>query len=420
MMNILYFVPNPPSLVRVRPYNLIRSLVARGHRVTVATTWSDAAEQEDIEKLRSMGLEVMAARLPQVQVFRNVVRAWLAGVPMQATYSESPALERALVAWVQAQVARGDAPIVHVEHLRGACYGLHLRERLHRAGQRVPVVWDSVDCISYLFEQASAHSRSLFGKLVTRLELGRTRRHEGWLVRQFDRVLVTSDIDRQALLRLAQGGSTAGDFVQKGDSIDVLPNGVDLAYFYPTDEPRDPATILFSGKMSYHANVTAALHLIQDIMPRVWDQCPEARVVIAGKDPAPELRKLERPDGKVAFTGTVPDLRPYIRRATVAVSPLLYGAGIQNKVLEAMACATPVVASPKAAAALSAVDGSDLLIAPDAPAFADAILRVLRDTALQRGLSTAGRRYVERTHNWVSIAQRLEEVYLAVRPSKMQ
>jgi glycosyltransferase involved in cell wall biosynthesis len=109
---------------------------------------------------------------------------------------------------------------------------------------------------------------------------------------------------------------------------------VDLEFFRPQVVPRDPATLIFTGKMSYHANLAAALDLIRDIMPRIWAHRPEVRVQIVGRNPPAWLRRAAR-DPRVEIVGTVPDLRPYLARATLAVCPLRYAVGIQNKVLEA-------------------------------------------------------------------------------------
>jgi glycosyltransferase involved in cell wall biosynthesis len=190
----------------------------------------------------------------------------------------------------------------------------------------------------------------------------------------------------------------------------VLPNGVDLQYFSPLDMPRDLATVIFTGKMSYHANLAAALDLATQVMPRIWAEIPDARLVLAGKDPTPELTKLAA-DPRITVTGTVPDLRPYLARATVAVSPIRYGAGIQNKVLEAMAMATPVVSTPQATAALQARPGRDLLVADTPQDFAQATITLLEDGELRRQVGEAGRQYVENYHDWNKIVGRLEGVY---------
>jgi glycosyltransferase involved in cell wall biosynthesis len=237
------------------------------------------------------------------------------------------------------------------------------------------------------------------------LDLARTRRYESRLLKRFERVLVTSPHDRDALARLA---STT----EANDRLCVLPNGVDLDYFKPLDLPRDPATIIFSGKMSYHANIAAAIDLARQIMPHVWQQRPTAKLVLAGKDPAPELLALAA-DPRIVVTGTVPDLRPYLAQATVAVSPIRYGVGIQNKVLEAMAMATSSVASSQATSALQVQAGRDLLTADSPETLAQAIVELLMHDALRQSIGQAGRHYVETYHDWNGAAETLAGVYQA-------
>jgi glycosyltransferase involved in cell wall biosynthesis len=221
---------------------------------------------------------------------------------------------------------------------------------------------------------------------------------------QFERVLVTSPNDRQAFrdLRPAQDG---------GDRIQVLPNGVDLEYFSPDPRIiRRPATLVVTGKMSYHANITMALTLAQEIMPRVWQSRPDVRLQVVGKDPPAQLLALNK-DPRIEVTGTVPDLRPYLCQATLAVAPVPYGAGIQNKVLEAMACATPVVTSSKAIAALSATPDEDIFVADQPDEFARKIVDLLENRERRNRLGQAGREYVQRCHNWNTIVSNLAEIY---------
>ncbi|MBN1977008.1 MAG: glycosyltransferase [Anaerolineae bacterium] len=401
-MRILFVVPYTPNLIRVRPYNLIRGLAARGHAVTVATLWSPLEEQADLQALQKEGVKVIAAPLPRWRSLWNCLRALPTRVPLQAVYCWQPALARLL----QSAIHNSQFDIVHVEHLRGVCYGLYLKSQITGRKFQLPIVWDSVDCISHLFEQAAARSSSLFGRWATRLELGRTRRYEGWLVDQFDRTLITSPIDRQALFDLASR------LTPHASRITVLSNGVDLSYFTPADEPRRPDTLVFTGKMSYHANITAVLYLLEEIMPHVWAQRPEVKVWIVGKNPSREVQRLAAGRGpRVTVTGTVADVRPYLQRAAVAVAPIAYGVGIQNKVLEAMACGVPVVATPQAVAALDVVDGEHVLVADGPALFATAVLRLLSDTDLSVSLGETGRRYVERYHDWRSIVACLEETY---------
>ncbi|MCS7261538.1 MAG: glycosyltransferase [Anaerolineae bacterium] len=438
-MHILFVVPYVPTPIRVRPYNLIRALAARGHHLTLATLWSSAEERAALGALQAWGVRVLAEPLPRLRSLLNCLHALPSDVPLQAVYCWSPVLRARIeqeLAPLSHSVGRGaggegaappspsagrgaggEGPqvpvdLVHVEHLRGVRYGLGL--------DGTPVVWDSVDCISYLFTQSARDSRSWSGRLLTRLDLGRTRRYEGQLVSRFARVLVTSPVDRRALLELWQAAqkSDGKRFTPSPASvtdeapITVLPNGVDLDYFRPGDGPRAPETLVISGKMSYHANVTAVLYLVEEIMPRVWAQRPGVRVQVVGAWPPRRIRQLaERFPGRVEVTGWVPDIRPYLQRARLAVAPLRYGAGIQNKVLEALACATPVVATPQACGALQVQAERDLLVADSAEAFARQVLRLLDDDALAARLGAAGRRYVERHHDWNTVAAQLEGIY---------
>lgn len=397
-MKLLFVVPYPPSLIRTRSYNLIRSLQQRGHEITLFTLWSDERERRDAALLAEQGVAVQAFPLPRWRSLGNSLAALPTPDPLQAAFCWQPAMDKALAAFS----GEGHLPfdVVHVEHLRGARYALGLKRRF----PQTPVVWDSVDCISYLFAQAAGRSRSLFGRVVTRLELGRTRRYEGWLARQFDHVLITSPIDRKALLALA------GEEMTK--PVSVLPNGVDWEYFTGGDAYLpEAATLVFSGKMSYHANVTMAHYLVEEIMPRVWQRDPQVELNIVGKDPPPKIQALAS-NPHVHVTGTVDDLRPFLKRATAAAVPLLYGAGSQFKALEAMACGTPVIATPGAISALEVISGEDILVAADPGEFAAHILAVISDPALRARVGAAGKNFVEQRHRWAAIAAQLENIYL--------
>jgi polysaccharide biosynthesis protein PslH len=404
-LNILYVVPYVPNLIRVRPYNLVRSLAERGHCVTVAALYSNELERREADELRQAVFDVKAQPLSRLRSLSNALLALPSRSPLQAVYCWTPQFAQMLVDVVRSAEPRFD--VIHVEHLRGANYGLHLIKELSGPGECPPVVWDSVDCISLLFRQASAQSHSLQKRLITWLELGRTEYYEGWAAGQFQHVVVTSSNDQKALAALMPAGTSIS-------AISVLPNGVDLDYFQPDESiTREPATVVLSGKMSYHANVAMALHLIQDIMPIVWARRPDAKVVIVGKDPPREVLALAQ-NPAVTVTGTVEDIRPYLNKATMAVTPIMYGVGIQNKVLEAMACATPVISSPQAVSALRLVPGRDILVAQEPIAFAEAVLDLLQDPPRQRQIGEAGRAYVESHHRWPTIAAQLESIYTNV------
>lgn len=399
-MKIAYIVPYIPNLIRIRSYNLITQLLALGHEVSVFTLGSSSQDLQDAEVLRGKGSAVYLRIQPVWRSLLNCVIALPSGRPLQTVYSWNQGLADHLVGLLDIRNKTTKFDIVHLEHLRGSRYGCYIKSKI----PEIPVVWDSVDCISYLFRQASSQSGSPFGKFITRFELSRTQKTEGELVSLFDHVLVTSRIDKQALLDLVLEGL-------KPAPISVLSNGVDLDYFQPRpDIPRDSETLVFSGKMSYHANISMVKYLVTEIMPKIWQRRPGIRLVIVGKDPPADIRSLSA-NPLITVTGTVDDIRPYLWKASVAVVPLVYGAGIQNKILEAMACGTPVVTTSKTLSSLNLQPGKDILVAKGADEFALEVLRLLDDLNLQRKIGDAGAVYVRNQHNWTSIAKDMIAIY---------
>jgi sugar transferase (PEP-CTERM/EpsH1 system associated) len=401
-MKIIFIVPYVPDKVRVRSYNLIRNLTLLGHQVSVATIWSTDAERSSLEQLKQHCHQVIAVPANRWRSLFSCIATLPTSRPIQSAYSWQPGLAKHLIALLN-QDQRG-FDVVHVEHLRGSRYGLFLKSTTDTKNKTLPIVWDSVDCISLLFRQASQKSNHLTSRLITHFETNRTYHYERWLLDQFDRILVTSSVDKsafQAMRNLDPGQST----------ISVVPNGVDLDYFHPLESgSRESTTLVLSGKMSYHANVAMALHLVHEILPIVWSRIPEVKLWIVGKDPPHSLRKLAQ-NPAILVTGTVEDIRPYLQTATIAVAPITYGAGIQNKVLEAMACGTPVIASSQAVSALSIQPDKDALIAEGAVKFAQAIIELLENPNRRAEIGQAGRSYVEENHQWANITQQLVQVY---------
>ncbi len=399
-MRLLFLVPYVPTPIYVRPYNLLRTLARRGHRITLLTLKSRPEEEAHLQELRDSGVETHAFPLARWRTLWNMTRALPGKGPIQANYCWHPKLLRKMETLLTPQNGYPPYDILHVEHLRGVQYAIHAQEQ----HPNLPIIWDSVDCISYLFRQAAGSSRSFFGQWVTRLELGRTLHLEKKLLHKFDRILVTSHNDKRAYEALVPENVSH-------TPIQVLPNGVSLDDFYPDENiKRSKSTVVVSGKMSYHANVTMVLNLVEDIMPLVWRERPEVHLQIVGKDPHPKIQALGN-DPRIEVTGTVPHVRPYLQKAAIAAAPLAYGAGIQNKVLEAMACATPVICTSQAVSALAVEPGRHLLVADTPEAFAQAIVDLLKDEKRRALIGQAGHAYVERYHRWDSITAMLENIY---------
>jgi glycosyltransferase involved in cell wall biosynthesis len=216
------------------------------------------------------------------------------------------------------------------------------------------------------------------------------RAFERVMFRGHDRVIVLTDADRDALSVLSPSSRLA-----------VIPNGVDW-----NDAPWVPGSpsIVFVGNLSYAPNVAAARALVTDVLPRVRRRVGNARVVLVGARPSDSVRALAGRDVEIA--ADVPDVAPWLARAGVFVAPIAFGAGIKNKVLEAMAAGVPVVTTAPGCEGLAVTRGEHLLVEQDAAGLADAAVRVLGDPELAARLGAAARTFVRERHQWADMAAR--------------
>jgi polysaccharide biosynthesis protein PslH len=389
-VRILFVSPYVPSRIRVRPYYWITELAALGHEIWLFALISGPDDVAALDGVRRACAAVTTMALPRWRPAVNCALALLRADPLQLAWSRLPAFGDALRRVRQ----RVSFDVAHIEHLRAACFAPALRP--------LPIVYDAVDSIAWLFEQTRRLAPRRRDRWMAALDLRRTARFEADAPGRFTRVVVSS----------ARDAACMGNSSSQTASI-VLPNPVDLDYFRPTSAEREPTTILYSGRLSYHANVAAVHDLVTAVMPRVWGVRPDARVLIVGSNPARSVWRFAA-DRRITVVGSVADLRPSLARATLAACPIRYGAGIQNKVLEAMASGLPVVTTSAAAQALAAHAGRDLVVADSAEAFADEIVRLLAEPARRAALAESGRRYVECHHGGPVLARRLAAVYEAV------
>jgi sugar transferase (PEP-CTERM/EpsH1 system associated) len=185
--------------------------------------------------------------------------------------------------------------------------------------------------------------------------------------------------------------------------LDFFNNGVDAGFFDPQlsfDNPfgRDKKVIVFTGAMDYWANVDAVRWFVEKVLPTVQNQQPETQFIIVGSNPTEEVTALGQHPG-VRVTGRVEDIRPYLRHANLAVAPLRIARGVQNKVLEAMSMATPVVATPAAMEGIAHCETYRPVIAQAAHEFAQACIRLL-DSSAEESRAPAARECIKRHYDW--------------------
>ncbi len=228
--------------------------------------------------------------------------------------------------------------------------------------------------------------------------------YERRVCRMADRVVAVSDVDAEALRRLAPGLE-----------VTVIPNGVDLAFNRPG--AVSPAggmglnALVFTGKMDYRPNVDAVVWFADTVLPAILAHIPDAHFYIVGQQPHERVKALaERP--AITVTGRVPDVRPYITGAGVYVVPLRIGGGTRLKVLEAMALGRALVSTHLGCDGFDFEDGRQVCFADDPAVFAESVVGLLRDRSQAADLGRRARAYVEAHFSWDAIVPRLEALYL--------
>jgi sugar transferase (PEP-CTERM/EpsH1 system associated) len=238
------------------------------------------------------------------------------------------------------------------------------------------------------------------------IEAKKLRRFEEKLAGEFDLCTATTQSELEEVQKLNPNVPSA-----------VIPNGVDLSYFCP--RPGDPgksAALVFLGRMDYFPNIDGTLYFARSIFPLIRQSIPDVEFRIVGSNPSRAIRSLARIPG-ISVTGHVPDVRPYLMDAAVAVAPLRIARGTQNKILQFLAMGVPVVATPEAAKGVGAQPGQHFLVAEGPEAFARQVVRLLEDTRLRETLGSAGRQPLETAHSWPISMQILDRLLENGRPS---
>jgi sugar transferase (PEP-CTERM/EpsH1 system associated) len=386
--DILFVAPRLPWPIdygaKIRTYHLLRAL-GRRYAVTFLAFADPELGAEAVDAIRPLvsHLELVPRRQDLVMRARDAVLGLRGPLPYVFRTYERDAMARA----VRAVIERSRPRLVHCDHLHMAIYG---------ALAGVPFVVDEHNVESALWHRwakASSGLRALMFAAQARL----LTRHEARIAEQAWRCLVTSEADGHELQRIARA------------RVAVVPNGVDLAYFSDqTVEPVEHGALVLTGTMRWLPNEDAAVWFAQEILPTVQCALPGARFAIVGRKPGPRVRRLAAAD--VVVTGTVPDVRPYLRGARALVVPLRVAGGTRLKILEAFAARVPVVSTRFGAEGIDCEAGREILFAETPDEFAVALSRLEADASLRHGLveraSILARRY-----NWDVIGRDLLGLY---------
>lgn len=395
---ISHLLPYPPKGgVQLRSYNLIREiartaevhfigLYQRAHQPTAALLAEGTAALEgccssvEVHPFASFGGRASWALL--------VGRSYCSSRSYKELWAASPLLAESM----SRRLSETPVDIVHFDTISLAPY-----RRLLPPGQ--PVVINHHNIESAMLLRRSANQRHAPARHFLRREAAKILALEQQHCPSAMN-LVVSELDRDRLREIVPGAAA-----------EVIPNGVDVAYFSPRAVTAEEKSLLWVGGLTWYPNLEAVRFTLREIWPPLTERHPDARLYIIGRQPPPTLVKEAQGFAGVEFLGFVDDIRPWMSRATGFICPIRDGGGTRLKVLNALAMGTPLLATPMACEGVPVTDGHDVLLA-DAPGdFVRQADRLFGDAGLRAALSANARRLIESEFDFAVIGRRLEAVY---------
>ena len=385
-MNILFLChrfPFPPRRGgKIRPFHMIQHL-AGPHSVTVASLVRSQREAKEGEGIAAYCASAIAGRVSApVQALRMLARLPTVE-PSSMGYFYSASLARRIRDLLRTQ--RLDLIVVHCSSV--AQYVAHVAH--------IPKILDFGDMDSQKWLEYARY-KSWPMSMGYRLEGTKMLHAEKQLARRFDLCTATTRAEWETLESLHSARRTGW-----------FPNGVDGSYFSPVGAPYQADSICFLGRMDYYPNQQCMLEFCRDVLPRLRAHRPNIKLDIVGAAPSLAIRRLADIPG-VVVTGQVPDVRPWLHKAALSIAPLNIARGTQNKILEAMAMARPVVATKSCVQAIGACHGQELIAASGAHGFAREIDALLRDPLQAAAIGQAARRRVLANGSWSAQLQGID------------
>lgn len=383
-MKILFLtsrIPYPPDRGdKVRTLFLLRQLASYGELTLVSLVNSHT----DKKAMKVMRQEVPEARFVEHSLFRvlrNMLKNIFRKLPFQVAYYENPKLKNLLVNLLAEQ----DYDLVYCHLIRMVPYADLVRE--------AKVILDYTDCISLEYTRRLEHLKGIT-KLFYTVEAKRTSDYEIQVADHFSENWVISPVD------IAHLG------LKNHHRSVLMPNQVMIPE--SRTEHAFAWRLIFTGNMSVPHNIMAAQNVCRKIMPALLKKYPLLKFVIVGAEPTAEIKALDKIN-QTTVLGYVDDLYAELMASDIFIAPMYFSAGIQNKALEAMACALPVITTPNVASSLDAIDEVELLVASDNFAFVQRVEQLIENPETRAQVGKSGQALVRKKYSRDAVTKLIAE-----------
>lgn len=365
---------------KLRAYNFIR-ILSQKHEVHLFALAEKTPLSADFSELEKYCKSIIFVRLSRFQIVLNLVNALFSKLPFQVAYFRFKKAAEKLA--FSASEIQPDVAFFHL---------IRTAEYVNSVSEKTPSIIDYMDAFS-VGVQRRIETENVLTRWFWKAEYKRLLRYERAVFGRFDAHTIISEQDKNHL-----------PFSEKS-AVTVVPNGVEILPFCVYEKKYD---IIFAGNMNYPPNIEAVNYLVKQIMPLVWQQIPNANVVIAGANPSISVQNLA--SEKVKITGWVDDISVCYNASKILVAPMLISIGLQNKLLEAMSFGVPCVTSVLANNALKAEHGKQIFEAEKPADYADFIVNLLQNPQLYQMISMESYKFALENYSWKKSADLLEKI----------
>jgi sugar transferase (PEP-CTERM/EpsH1 system associated) len=367
---------------KLRAFNQIKEL-SKNNEVFLFALNDIDIDKEAIPELKKYCASITTLKLTKLTIILNLIRTLFDGKPFQVGYFYSIKAQKK----IDELIKQFQPDHIYCQLIRTAEYA--------KPYQSIPRTLDFMDVFSKGMERRRSTS-AFYMKPILGIEYSRLLSYEYKIFDFFNNKTIISDQDKSLIPH------------PKKEEIVVVPNGVDTSYFKPIDLKKE-YELLFNGNMNYPPNIESVQYLVNKIMPLVWKELPNVRLLISGANPNHKVMELK--SDRVVISGWMNDIRENFAKSKILVAPMQISIGLQNKLLEAMAMKLPCVTSTLANNALGAKPGEQILVADEPAQYANCILVLLKDETKLNQIAEKGYQYVIDNFNWQPTTDILERLF---------
>ena len=387
-MNILFVTPRLPYPPlkgdQCIPYYRLK-LLSRKHNIVLLTFYQDNNELEYLTELTPFCKEITTIKLNKLYSFFNMLIGGIfSKLPFQVLYFGSRAFKKS----TQSLIKNRRFDIVHTYMLRMAEYTKDLNK---------PKVLDLIDLMQLNLKKRIS-TEKLIRKIFFKEELKRIIRYENQIITKYDVSILVSDNDKNYI---------------ESDKIAAISLGVDTHIFKRHSNLPDNKTIIFSGNMGYFPNESAIIWFIEKCFGMIKREIPNAKLVIVGNNPNSKIKKIGD-DPSISVTGFVESMVSELNKAQVAIAPMQSGYGMHIKIIEAMACALPVITTTSGLGAIKATHEKNVIIADNASDFTRSCIKLLNDYGMAKKIGDSARDLVLKNYSWEMHVNKIGKIYESI------